>query len=1787
MNGEPRRRLWLEELEKRILLSSGWQGAGPIAVPVPAINFDSTSGSLAILAGAAGASAQLCVNADGGVTVAVNDQVFSNDTTAANFDPALAGVSAVSLRQVHLSGGASSDALTLDNVSADSDLSVGADGTISVTGNLNVTGDLTLAAASLDIDGAVHTAAATLNCAGLLNVESCGSVAVQEGSNGGSITATADSFVNVGQVLADGWRGGQVTITAPDYLNAGVVSAAGTDGVGGSVQIGFSQSYIDTTAALTAASGTGAAGGQVRINGGSGGRLFSSGRFDATGTMGGTIDLFGQNVFLIAATLDASGSAGNGGRVSVWSDSSTDFTGSVWARGNGGAGGYIEVSSHGKLTYSGQSDAGSGGTLLLDPQNLVISDAQAANFPQFSLVPPTGSVYFGAQVVPLATGNLVVTDITGNGGAAYLFNGRTGALISALTGLASDGVSATVTALTNGNYVVDSPYWNGGMGAVTWGSGTTGVSGTVSSANSLVGSGVTDHVGGLTGAGGGVTVLVNGNYVVDSPNWGSDGSSDGKGAVTWGDGASGTSGVVSSENSLVGSSVHDLVGIGSGGIGVTALSNGNYVVDSPDWNGEVGAATWGNGAVGTSGVVSINNSLIGDAAGDYVGFGNVTALANGNYVVDSSQWNGQEGAVTWGNGMTGISGAVSPNNSLVGSNAAAQAGGQPDIVGEGGVTALTNGNYVVDSPQWSLDAFTGSEIGAVTWGNGTTGITGAVSTANSLVGSNMDDQIGSTDNQVIGVVPGTGVTALANGNYVVNSPDWGITPSENAGGADPLGAVTWENGTMLATGTVTAANSLVGYNPGADVGGGGQAGAGGVTALTNGNYVVDSPGWGNSLADPYSGLGAVTWCNGRATTAIVIAADNSLVGSNPGDQIGGGTTTPSNGVAYGLGGGVTALATGNYVISSPGWDGLRGAVTWGNGTAVISGTITSDNSLIGSLPGDQVGGGIGLVDSGTFGAVAYVGLTALSNGNYVVLSPAWNDGQGAATWGNGGAGVHGTISSANSLVNFVGGPAAAGAVVEVGALPNGNYVVMCNTNGTAANPRTIADTWVNGLTGMTLDGQNTIDSENTLMGVFGALPLNGGSEFVATNVGGDKVTVGFTDPNQYTFPFAQDQTLTVTPQFITNTLDAGTNVTLQANDDITISSPITETPGGTAGSLTLQAGRSILLNASINTAGGNLTLIANDTVADGVVNSERDPGNATITTATGVTLNTGSGELSMDLKNSTDKTNNGAGTVTLLGVSAASTTLSSASTLGSTINGLNSGDGAGGTYTQVNVTGPINLDGAMLSIACNATIPTGSTLVIVQASGGISGTFNGLGEGATIVASDGTKFTISYQGGGGHEVTLTASASSGQTPAITPSSASLAANAGSIAIDGSGFSTTPSLDIVTFSGGVKGIVTRATATQLTVTKLTGLKLGTLDATVKVGGVSSGAAVQVATVVPVVAASTASLPANATALVLRGVGFSTTRSNDIVSFSNGASGVVTTAYATELIVTKLTGLTAGPLTASVIVAGLGSGSPVQVATIRPVVSLGVGALPVNGNSLIIRGLGFSTSPGNNVVTFGGGVTGTVTSATATELTVSNLSGLVIGKLTASVITNGVGNRAPVQVATVTPVVTGSTANLAANATSLTIDGFGFSGTARDDVVIFSGGIKGIVTSATATQLTIGHLTGLTAGALAAVVKVFGVSSGALLLVATVTPVVMASDVNLSPTATVLVIRGVGFSTTPGHDTVTFLDGATGTVTTATGTKLIVTKLKGLTAGVLQAIVTSNNESSTAEDVATVT
>ena len=81
----------------------------------------------------------------------------------------------------------------------------------------------------------------------------------------------------------------------------------------------------------------------------------------------------------------------------------------------------------------------------------------------------------------------------------------------------------------------------------------------------------------------------------------------------------------------------------------------------------------------------------------------------------------------------------------------------------------------------------------------------------------------------------------------------------------------------------------------------------------------------------------------------------------------------------------------------------------------------------------------------------------------------------------------------------------------------------------------------------------------------------------------------------------------------------------------------------------------------------------------------------------------------------------------------------------------------------------------------------------------------------------------------------------------------------------------------------------------------------------------------------------------------------------------------------------------------------------MAKVVPVVTANTANLADNATTLVIQGFGFSTIAGSNIVTFAGGAaTGTVTSATATTLTVTGLKGLTLGVLSATVTTNSVSS-----------------------------------------------------------------------------------------------------------------------------------------------------------------------------------
>ncbi len=728
-----------------------------------------------------------------------------------------------------------------------------------------------------------------------------------------------------------------------------------------------------------------------------------------------------------------------------WSNGNLGWEVGAVTFGNGVTGVIGVISADNSLIGTSPSDGNGGGRIIvLENGNYVVSNPYWNN----GSLGDVGAVTFGDAA----------TGVTGEISQA---NSLIGAHAYDRIGF-NYGNDTGIKVLANGNYLVGSPFWDNGSiedtGALTWGNGSTGTTGVVSIANSLVGSSEDDHLGDFKDGEVNITLLANGNYVLCSPEWDNGAAAD-AGAVTFGSGASGVTGEISSVNSLVGTTAGDKVGyFHHTTSSVTELTNGNYVVVSPFWDNstilDAGAVTFGDGTTGVIGEISATNSLVGVTKNDKLGFGGsslngVVPLANGNYVVSSPYWNNgfvsDAGAATFGNGTTGISGTITASNSLVGLT-------KDDLVGYAGVATLTNGNYVVSSPAWSNSSKLA--VGAVTFGNGSTGINGAISSANSLVGSSNADNVG------IG-----GVTVLPNGNYVAISSNWSFKK----------GAVTFGNGTTGISGVLSADNSLVGTKDYSYVG------LNGVTVLANGNYVAVSSQWSN---ESFYDLGAVTWGSGTSGVTGAVSAENSYVGAQRYDNVGAQ--------------GVVTLTNGNYVVISPNWSNgtilNAGAVTFGDGTTGSNGLVSSVNSLVGSTADDRLG-------YSNYGQSA---VTALSNGNYVVASPDWDNGSisdaGAVTFGNGVTGISGEITQANSLVG-------AHNEDQVGYYPRGISGVFALSNG---NYLVRSSYWDNGSLkegdGVTF-GDGTTGVSGYLTSSNSVASMQGGSFFI--NVVRDDVNQSF------------------------------------------------------------------------------------------------------------------------------------------------------------------------------------------------------------------------------------------------------------------------------------------------------------------------------------------------------------------------------------------------------------------------------------------------------------------------------------------------------------------------------------------------------------------------------------------------------------------------------------------------------------------------------------------------------
>lgn len=614
--------------------------------------------------------------------------------------------------------------------------------------------------------------------------------------------------------------------------------------------------------------------------------------------------------------------------------------------------------------------------------------------------PGTGQGYngsypaFGTYAVALTNGNIVAGDKRdsthgSNSGAWHLYNGTSGAIIASYYGAqANDNFGDYgAAALSNGNFVLQS-YWadvsgvtdsgivmlvNGTSGAIitsfsgnnpndrfgydsTWDlmNGNFVFSSSMDTVAGKASAGSVTLVNGTTGAilntasgsnaGDAMAIsgmMINGDYAV--------GTFNGNSSQTF---INGTTGTV--QATYTGATAGDQLGL----YGIYELSNGNILMLSPVAT-VAGHANAGSTTLLQQGTYTVIATLNGSHADDYFG-SNYFDLNNGNFVLQTSYIDvgaaTDAGALTLVNGTTGaVISTLSGDNTN-------------DYFGSGGFLLLAGGNFAT----WSeVDDVAGKiDAGSVVMINGTTG---AVITT--TTGATAGDKIGSNFGNSMAA------TLLSNGNFVVGSTHKTVGGFINAGSVMLLNGTT---GDIVATLNGTYQNNLLGFS--------------GVTALTNGNFVIRQE-WASNGA--IHNAGSAILVNGVNGDTIA-----TFRGDTAEDQFGND--------------GVVDLKNGNFVISSRYVEkpGIQDA-----------GTVTLINATSGVIVSTIVG-------DGWRDMMGINGVYRLRNGNYVVST--FSDDNGGTNAGsvilvNGSNGtILNTVHGDHDWDNF-----GYSAPVE---LPNGNFI---------------------------------------------------------------------------------------------------------------------------------------------------------------------------------------------------------------------------------------------------------------------------------------------------------------------------------------------------------------------------------------------------------------------------------------------------------------------------------------------------------------------------------------------------------------------------------------------------------------------------------------------------------------------------------------------------------------------------------------------------------------------------
>ncbi|MGO8897425.1 MAG: autotransporter-associated beta strand repeat-containing protein, partial [Isosphaeraceae bacterium] len=526
-----------------------------------------------------------------------------------------------------------------------------------------------------------------------------------------------------------------------------------------------------------------------------------------------------------------------------------------------------------------------------------------------------------------------------------------------------------------------------------------------------------------------------------------------------------------------------------------------------------------------------------------------------------------------------------------------------------------------------------------------------------------------------------------------------------------------------------------------------------------------------------------------ATTANFTLNANrgiSLVGAFSVIDVASGTTLTYNGIIAGSGE-LNFFDSGTLV--------LGGANTYSGATVITAGTLrvgaanalpsTSDMTDNGTLDldgrNDTIGAlfGSGTVTSSVTGAVTLtIGATNDSNDFFGVIQ----NGSGTVALTKIGTGYE-----ALSNTNTYSGPTtlSAGTLdVEISnAIPITSDVTDNATLDLQGNSDTIGSLSGSGTVTSGVAGAVTLTVGATNhSGIFSGVIQNGGGTVALTKVGTGTETLS--GANTYSGPTT----------ISAGTLQVGAANALSSNSDVTDTTTLdldgqSATIGALSGSGTVTssvAGAVTLTVGASNDSGtfsgviqngtGTIALTMNGTGTETLSGAETYTGattvsagtllvNGSLASASAVSVSSGAilgggttttpgtigGTVSDSGILSPGQSYGSTGTGIL---DTATTTFNSGSALDVDLNGTTAGSG----FDQLNVTGTTALGSGTstlnLSVGPNFSASIGATFVIVNTTAGVSGTFAGLSQGSSILAS-GQTFTISYLGNSGKEVVLT------------------------------------------------------------------------------------------------------------------------------------------------------------------------------------------------------------------------------------------------------------------------------------------------------------------------------------------------------------------------------------------------------------------------------------------------